>query len=246
MGSPIISIEDSLSHLAERVEQGLSMAASGFIEVGIALLEARNLIDGDMEFGKWRMENTSVKSSRTASAYMQVAKRFRDAPISGKVSYSILQELVSAPEHVVSEIEHKIDSGEKVTTSDVRDAVRASRHTPEDTDETDGDAQDGPSTPDPVHMPDPDPPRRTARTDEARTMSLEEMEAITLKYPTRKRLLTASDPWNKIGLSQFFENFPSPGTLEHIKTGLEIEFESDMEMMRIINITFKELEQQMR
>lgn len=87
------------------------------IKVGSLLNEARVMFPGDKEFGKWRSENTEIKSPQTAYNLMLVARKFSSAPkMLEACSYSALVELISAPEHLVKEIEAKVDEGKKPPT----------------------------------------------------------------------------------------------------------------------------------
>ena len=91
------------------------------------------MFPGDREFGQWRAERTSIASASTANKYMAVARKFSDKHIAGKVSYSVLKELLPASESVINKVESASDAGEKVTKSRVRREIIADRLKEDDT-----------------------------------------------------------------------------------------------------------------
>ena len=223
--------EMRLKGLEQKIEDGLNIAAKGFLQVGAALVEARQAIDNDVEFGKWRTENTSIKSNRTASAYMQVFSRFGKSALTGKVSYSVLQELVSAPESTVEKIEAIVEDGDTVTVKETRELVKNEKA--ESKDEETGpsgqeEAREGELLRD---------GERTEGTREVKTAAekiaeaeakapppprepqipgwLEEENRI-LGLPEDERILAATKPAHAFGFSAFSENPPTVNTLNRL------------------------------
>jgi len=121
---------NNLEDISLSIDSHLCKAASSFIEIGNLLMQARNMFTSDRTFGQWRMSQTSVASSRTASAYMQVARKFNVHSLVPKVTYSVLQELASASEETIKEVEEKVDAGEKVTSKEVREMKKTSVDAP--------------------------------------------------------------------------------------------------------------------
>lgn len=107
------------------VDNTVKQVARGKIKVGKLLLEARAVFTNDMDFGKWRVENTLVQSKQHAHYLMQVADRFGDAPklIEG-ANYSVMQELVLADQSDIEWVEAKIADGDPPTVQEVRGKVK--------------------------------------------------------------------------------------------------------------------------
>ena len=95
------------------IGQSITAVARAQIKVGVLLIEAKKEFADPEMFLKWRLEETSVKSRQQSEYLIQVAEKFKDAPalIEG-VSFSVLRELVTAPQELIKEIEDKVKAGE--------------------------------------------------------------------------------------------------------------------------------------
>ncbi len=124
---------DELSwKINDRIETVQKAAAKGQLAIGKLLLEARELFQGDKEFGNWRAENTEIKSMQVASNLMAVARKFASAPkMIEACSYSALVELVSAPPALIKEIEAAVEVGKPPPTSaKIREAKKTALPAP--------------------------------------------------------------------------------------------------------------------
>ena len=220
-------VESKLEKLAAQIEDGLIIAAKGFLQIGEALVAAKLEIDDDNRFGEWRRDNTSIKSTRTASAYMQVYRRFATSKLTGKVPYSVLQELVSAPDDAVEQIENKVDNDENITVKETREIVKDAK-----ANEKDGSLQEESET-ETEETGDSevlqiDEPKRTVRTTGdiiAEADGVEKQptvpswlteEQAMLALPELKRIKTAGICWHILGLSAYFETMPSKDSINHL------------------------------
>lgn len=107
------------------VDNAVKQVARGKIKVGKLLLEARGLFTNDLDFGKWRVENTMIQSKQHAHYLMQVADRFGDAvKLIDGANYSVMQELVLADQSDIEWVEAKIEEGDPPTVTEVRSKVK--------------------------------------------------------------------------------------------------------------------------
>lgn len=109
-----------------------TVLAKAQINVGRLLLEARELIPGDLQFGQWREKNTAITNKTTANKLMNLAKQIGDGRITQDLldglPMSTLKELISAPDSVVSHIRMLLKEDEVPVTRDtVRDAIKESK-----------------------------------------------------------------------------------------------------------------------
>jgi hypothetical protein len=114
--SDISNLED----ISASIDIRMNAAAAAFIDIGHLLNQARGMFKSDRTFGQWRIAQTPIRSQRTAHAYMQVARKFSAHSLVPKVSFSVLQELSSASDETIKEVEDKVDAGEPVKSKDVR------------------------------------------------------------------------------------------------------------------------------
>lgn len=99
--------------------------AKAQIKVGRLLNEARALIPGDQQFGKWREANTMITNKSTANKLMNLATQVGSGRITQELlsalPMSTLKELISSPDSVVeSAIRMVVDEGEAPTREEVR------------------------------------------------------------------------------------------------------------------------------
>jgi len=147
-----------LNEISKNIDKHFIGAASHLIEIGHALNQARKMFPGDKEFGQWREERTSVKSARTATAYMAIARKFNTHSLVAKTSMGVLQELTSADISVVEQVENKINGGENITVARVREIKKEAKS---DTPQTSADTTPTKPAPKPapvVTQPEPDMP----------------------------------------------------------------------------------------
>ena len=130
-GQDALSLQ-TLTNLSKEIGQVIDSThkalAKGQIKVGHLLLAAREKFKGDKEFGQWRKECTPIESARTANSLMAVARTFgqrESAKLVDACNFSVLRELVYAPEEVVSEIAAAVAAGEPPPT--VKEIAKAKR-----------------------------------------------------------------------------------------------------------------------
>lgn len=223
-----IAFEDQLKGYSSQITDGLISAAASFLQIGEALVSAKLLIDDDGAFGKWRIDNTPIKSGRTASAYMQVYRRFAQSKLVGNVPYSVLQELVSAPDEVVEQIEAM---DEAPTVKETRELVKDAK-----AEQKDGSIQEEPQAEveekgNQEVLP-PDESKRTVRTTgqiiaesegatkEPTVPSWLTEEQAMLGMPELDRIKTAGICWHILGLSAYFETMPSKSSVNRLVQSL--------------------------
>lgn len=95
------------------------------IKVGRLLNEARAMIPGDLQFGKWREANTAITNKSTANKLMNLATQVGSGRITQELldalPMSTLKELISAPDSVVeSALRMVVVEGETPTREQVR------------------------------------------------------------------------------------------------------------------------------
>ncbi|MCK4821658.1 hypothetical protein KA005_38185, partial [bacterium] len=116
--------KNQLALCANQIEASLVVAAQSFLKIGESLVKARLILKSDVDFAKWRQTETEIKSQRTALAYMQVYRRFAETKLSGRIGYSVLQELVSAPQEAIEKVEQMVDDGNSPTVKETRELVK--------------------------------------------------------------------------------------------------------------------------
>lgn len=108
------------------VDETSVSVAKAQIKVGRLLNDARLLIPGDLQFGKWREANTSITNKSTANKLMNLAAQVGDGRITQEMldilPLSTLKELISAPDAVLASVQQKVLEGEVVPRSDIRGA----------------------------------------------------------------------------------------------------------------------------
>jgi hypothetical protein len=123
MSNVIQPVSQILDACAQNIKQQLSSASQAFLEIGCSLHEAKEALNNHDDFALWWKNNTTLGSQRTVSAYIQVAQRFAGKSIASKVSYSVLQELVSADDEVVDGAEKRAEE-RPLTVKEARAMVR--------------------------------------------------------------------------------------------------------------------------
>ncbi|MNO50336.1 hypothetical protein D3C76_407080 [compost metagenome] len=115
----------------EIVEATAKDVAKAQIKVGRLLNEARALIPGDLQFGKWREANTQIGNKSTANKLMNLATMVGDGRITQEMvdalPVSTLKELISAPDSVLIHIRDKLADDQPVTRTTVREAIKETR-----------------------------------------------------------------------------------------------------------------------
>lgn len=133
-GAGIAKLTKISANINEIVEATAKDLAKAQIKVGRLLNEARALIPGDLQFGKWREANTQIGNKSTANKLMNLATMVGDGRITQEMvdglPVSTLKELISAPDSVLIHIRDKLNDNEPVTRSTVRDAIAESKADP--------------------------------------------------------------------------------------------------------------------
>lgn len=125
---------DKLSGIADEVAKTMDEAVTQLtrakLRIGKMLNEAREVFQGDKEFGQWRAQAIPNMSTTDATYCMKAAAMFGSAPeLIDKVGWSVMRELVYAPPVLLN----RIQSGEveiPTTKSETRQMVSDSRDTP--------------------------------------------------------------------------------------------------------------------
>ena len=120
------------THITDKVNSAIKSVVSAKISIGKDLIKARSILKTDEAFGAWREQHTPIASKQEAHYCMQVAKKFSS---SGKlienVPYSVLRELITAPDDLIKDIEETIAKGGAVpTTQDARKLVASTKTKP--------------------------------------------------------------------------------------------------------------------
>ncbi len=105
---------------AQLINSAISNIAVHYVEIGRTLLAAREMFTGDLEFGRWRMENTVIQSSQTALGLMNVAKHFGNDADLLQLPKSTLVALCSAPPRLIEEVREEVREGKNPTRQDIQ------------------------------------------------------------------------------------------------------------------------------
>jgi len=116
-------LDEIQQKIAGKIDETVISVARARLYIGEHLNEAREIFAGDQEFGKWRKSVLPNLAPRTCTAYMAMAREFKDAPsLVEAMGWSTARELISAPEDVKSEVKSKVAEGEVITKEDVKSA----------------------------------------------------------------------------------------------------------------------------
>jgi len=130
-GAGIAKLTKISAGINEIVEATAKDVAKAQIKVGRLLNEARALIPGDLQFGKWREANTQINNKSTANKLMNLATMVGEGRITQEMvdalPVSTLKELISAPDSVLIHIRDKLAENEPITRTTVRDAIKETR-----------------------------------------------------------------------------------------------------------------------
>ena len=103
-----------LAGIEKTIKTAASNVANGYIDIGKALLQARALFPGDLQFGRWREQNTPIETSHMARVFMQTAERFGARKDLHRLPATAMRALLSAPDSVVDDIEQDIQDDKPV------------------------------------------------------------------------------------------------------------------------------------
>lgn len=121
------------SDIYDEIQAVTNSAAKAQIKIGRLLNEARALIPGDDQFGKWRQENTTIRSKESANKLMALARQCGSGRLTEEMvsalPISTLKELLTAPDSVIKAISDKIEQGEVPSKTETREMVKESRPT---------------------------------------------------------------------------------------------------------------------
>lgn len=113
--------------IKETHEKGVKAAIRYRLTMGAHLNNARELFPGDKEFGQWRKkfaeEHLGTIAPRTLSLFQQMAAQYGAVPkFVEHVGWSVAQELLTAPDYVMKDVQSKMDAGEDTpTTTEIRE-----------------------------------------------------------------------------------------------------------------------------
>lgn len=231
------------------VDETSVTVAKAQIKVGRLLNEARALIPGDLQFGKWREQNTPITNKSTANKLMNLAKQVGEGRITQEMvdalPISTLKELISAPDTVVSVIREQIkeDPQQVPTRQEVRDMGKAEREPSmlDDIKRTDDDpapvevkAEAAPA-PKPVSKPVVTPGRVNPAQVCQQILDMTVVERLRHLDPKGQPPYDACKPeewaWLVLGLDPMPAYLPNTGTVQFIVNGMNaaIELQSDYE-----------------
>lgn len=108
-----VDLPKIVSEVNAIVTETVASVATAKIAIGRLLNTARAAFYTSKDFDDWREKHTFITSKQDAYYCMQVATRFadRDALIAG-TPFSVLKELVSAPDELVKTVEERVAAGE--------------------------------------------------------------------------------------------------------------------------------------
>lgn len=219
-------------------EETATALAKAQIRAGRLLNEARALIPGDLQFGKWREANTSITNKSTANKLMNLATQVGSGRITQELldalPMSTLKELISAPDTVVTAaIRMVVDED----TTPSRDQIRAmSREekasgSPREIDgaEPATSARAEPKTaPTMAPRAPATPPRVDVRAEQTKIIAMDTLERLRhLAEYTPAKPYVGCKPlewaWLVLGLDPDPAIVPSKSTLTYITRGLDNE-----------------------
>ena len=126
----IIELGKIATEINSSVDEAAATMAKAQIKVGRLLNEARALIPGDLQFGKWREQFTTITNKSTANKLMNLAKQVGEGRITQDMMdvlpVSTLKELLSAPDNVLSYVASAIAATpeEVPTRAEIRELVQ--------------------------------------------------------------------------------------------------------------------------
>jgi hypothetical protein len=129
----IIKLKEISAEINGVVDEAAASMAKAQIKVGRLLNEARALIPGDLQFGKWRELNTTITNKSTANKLMNLARQVGEGRITqdmmDTLPVSTLKELISAPDSVLESVAQAIKENPEAapTRTDVRELVKAEK-----------------------------------------------------------------------------------------------------------------------
>lgn len=132
-GIGIAKLSKISAEINDCIDETSKSVAKAQIKVGRLLNDARALIPGDLQFGKWREANTSITNKSTANKLMNLAKQVGEGRITqdmiDALPMSTLKELISAPDSVLSHVREtlKEDEAPAITREAVRELSREAK-----------------------------------------------------------------------------------------------------------------------
>lgn len=208
------------------------------IKVGRLLNEARELIPGDLQFGKWREANTNITNKSTANKLMNLATQVGSGRITQELldalPMSTLKELISAPDSVVTAAIRMVVEEDKPPTRDQIRAMSREEKAPGGTEEP---REVEPATnarPEPKPAPTmaprspATPPRQDVRAEQTKLIELTTLDRLrALREFTPMKPYAGCKPlewaWLVLGLDPDPSMLPNKNTLEFVVRGIDNE-----------------------
>lgn len=241
-GAGIAKLTKISAGINEIVEATAKDVAKAQIKVGRLLNEARALIPGDLQFGKWREANTQIGNKSTANKLMNLATMVGDGRITQEMvdglPVSTLKELISAPDSVLIHIREKLAEDEPVTRNTVRDAIKDAKPQPvtiegehERVDDDEMAPKAGADTKPPQPIKPPTTPAQpagpTSRQIIDKILGLDAVERMKALDPAKGETYKGIKPvewaWLVFGLDPDPASLPSVQTLIFIELGMDNE-----------------------
>jgi len=176
-------------------------AIASYLEVGKLLFEARQFFPGDLEYGKWRAENTTLSQS-WANKLLKVHATYGDKPPK-ELPISALAELTTLPKEKRKEMEKKAADPKQKTPS-VRDIKAEKRKVGADR-----------------------VAEQLAKKPKVDTKSVEDIAQLFVDMPFEKRVKywqdgnqTVEDAYVLYGLPPYFDGAPNIDTIILLTTAL--------------------------
>jgi hypothetical protein len=123
-------LDEIQEKISNKIDETVISVARARLYIGDLLNQAREIFPGDLEFGKWRKAVLPNLAPRTCTAYMAMAREFKDAPsLVEAMGWSTARELISAPEDVKSEVKSKVAEGEVITKEEIKESKSKAKPT---------------------------------------------------------------------------------------------------------------------
>jgi hypothetical protein len=228
MNDILVSYADDIR---TKYREGMALAKKSvtyMITVGRYLQEARDLIDGDKEFGQWRKDAIPEISSRLATNLMGVYRRFGDRDVN--LSFSAMTELLPAPDDVIEEVVQE-SANNPLTVAEIRDKVKAAKK-----------AKEQPAKKAKEQPKDYAEPKLTMNrvgVEEKKEVSLVDETQDIVNLPVEQRVKRSKDAYVIFGLSPFIEGQHNIDNIELIYR--EISKKQSGKTLEAIQIAYHEI-----